>query len=195
MGTEITSATVGAVLDYVGSELSPEQGSVMRSALRRVFHTVYGPEWRHLNIRDIDIDGTMAKFAEVSEIDYTGHSLRSYKSRITRALQMYEESIVAAHNKKNSVHHSPEDEEKAQRAKRNHYVHGTYLHGEAPRSHVVSYRYNGMHELISYPFPLSDGQIVRLHLPMRLGAKDAKRLISFIETITIDNDEEVIKNK
>ena len=39
---------------------------------------------------------------------------------------------------------------------------------------------------ILYPYPLSDGQVVHISLPLKLSKKDAKRLAVFIESIAIE---------
>jgi hypothetical protein len=39
---------------------------------------------------------------------------------------------------------------------------------------------------ILYPYPLSDGQLIHISLPIKLSKKDAKRISTFIESIAIE---------
>lgn len=42
------------------------------------------------------------------------------------------------------------------------------------------------HHIISYPFPLSTGEIAELILPERISAEDAERLVAFIQTLVVE---------
>lgn len=39
---------------------------------------------------------------------------------------------------------------------------------------------------VLYPYPLSDGQLIHISLPVKLMKSDARRIAAFIESIAID---------
>lgn len=184
------SGTIDGALTYIKNELPIEQAAPLRSALSRVLRTVYGQGWRQIHIRDVDVAQCIDEFARIADKDFSEHSLSAYKSRIARAIRMYSDVLA-----KDTINKELPTIEKTRTES-----HNIEFGGEAARrararersfrEFHIAHKWNpGAQELITYPFPLATGQVIRLHLPAKLSKKDAKRLSIFIDTIAIDEIE------
>lgn len=179
--------TIEDLLEFTKKQLDPEQSIVIRSAVRKVFYTVFGIGWRHQMVREIDIEQCMTEFSKMSTTDYSEHSLRSYKSRITTAIRLYKEfrerGIITSSDAESSV-----------LAQQNFLAHPAAINSQmgsySSRISInpVTAGYAIQPEPLNYPFPLSSGQVIRLHLPPRLTRKDADRLKTFIDTLVIESE-------
>ena len=43
--------------------------------------------------------------------------------------------------------------------------------------------------LVHYPFPLANGEVARLWLPKRLTRQDVSRLVTFLQTLVVGEDQ------
>ncbi|HSX34830.1 MAG TPA: hypothetical protein VLF62_04260 [Candidatus Saccharimonadales bacterium] len=182
-----SQGSAGDMIVTIGDSLSMEQTAPLRSAVRQVFKTVYGSEWRHINVRDVHIEELMSKFKESAVTEYSEHSLRSYKSRISRAIQNYLSNLLES-----DAQVITENGPSAVNSLRTPHNGVQYIKNIVPNSTFTAWQRHkvGFQELITYPFPLSSGQIIRLSLPLQLSKADAKRLSTFIETIAINDLED-----
>jgi len=178
-------SSVGDMVIFLAENMDAAQATPLRSAVRQVFKTVYGTEWRHVNVRDLDIDKLMDSFKNKTTTDYSEPSLRSYKSRITRAINKYLENPLETAGKAKVV--------AIDRPVKVSPFSPSSHSGRASFTTWAGWQGHMLQELITYPFPLSSGQIIRLSLPAKLSMADAKRISAFIETIAI-NDAEVQTN-
>jgi hypothetical protein len=118
---------------------------------------------------------------------YASDSLTVYKSRVNKVVTWYKQFLdtpgwapdVQKRNRTPKV--KPAEYNKAHKANKPGTINLT--HEDTPQSMpAIANTANR----ILYPYPLSDGQLIHISLPLKLSKIDAKRIGSFIESIAID---------
>ncbi len=83
-------------LDYVGEKGLVNQGTAKayRITSREILSTVEGEEtWESVDLRGLDVDDLLARFATKAGMRYTPKSLQTYRSRFRKALGLYIEYL------------------------------------------------------------------------------------------------------
>ncbi len=144
--------------------------------MRKIFETVVGDDWGDVEISSIDMDDYIIRFKNLALDRYNSDSYNSYKARASRALNWYKnflsnpgwvppirKSPSTAVNKKETTGRQKET-----------------------RAEVSNIKYsNDQQELVSFPFPMSDGSMASLYLPKHITIDDAERLSDFVRTLVI----------
>lgn len=158
----------------------------LKSAAKQVFETVEGAPPADLDVRSLDVDDYFGRFqvAIAATGRITPDSLRAYRARLNRALQMYEDYLTT-----NQV---PRLKTRGPRSKPKRAARTT-ASTLAAASTTTDADESGdsaapASSLISFPFPLENGEVANLRLPKRLERRDAVRLTAFINALTIDGD-------
>jgi hypothetical protein len=167
------------------------QGAItpVRTAFIKVLEAVDGPAWTEVNVEEIDIDEHIQRFANLTKGTYTPKSISVYKSHIARATGWYLKFMSPSDagwmpiispraQKKSETSHLSKTSQTEER--------GTRQSNGSPVP-VMHNQIAGSTNLITYPFPLRDGQIANLSLPSPIHRSDAERIARFIETLVIDN--------
>lgn len=170
----IDSGTVGGMMQYLyqlQSRYRSESSKIvpLRSAVRRVFRSIYEQNWEDVAVRDIDLDNIMGCFRETSGNDFGPATFTAYQSRISRAINWYMHYLE-------DNDWSPFGDAEVELGALNRLLNGSYHMG------AVQARENAA-EMVQYPFPLSDGSMVTLQLPKCLSSVDADRLKTFISSL------------
>jgi hypothetical protein len=192
------SGTVGGLMaffDYLVNKGIGTAAAVtpMKSAARQIFETVEGTEdVDELDIRSLDIDEYLDRFQvkAMSTGRYKPESINAYRSRFARGMEYYSTYLTSGTVPKFKMRmaraagptrkrdESPKEETKATPA--------------APQRIVADSEADSSKSgLISYPFPLQNGGIATLRLPVRLEKTDADRLGAFIRTLVFEPQKEL----
>lgn len=163
-----------------------QPGSVnpLKSAARQILSTVDGDDWESVDVRGVDVDDYMARFANKTHGTYTSGSLRAYSARLRRALTWYSAFLsrpdwtppqAGQRTPKRSSASRPQDDAATAAAGSSNAEQSSPAQPDdrAP-------------DLITYPFPLVDGRMVYLRLPVRLSTADARRISAFLDSMAVD---------
>lgn len=188
---EMRNGTVQGLLGFLENlkdkgRLSVGQVSPLKIAVTKVVSTVDGDTWLQTNVRDIDIDDYMRRFINKTDTFYTEQSLSTYRSRLARVQGWYLNFInnpgwTPDVNKSRPV----KNKTGSAAAKPSKPVSAPL---PTPTAEHATNHVSQAQELITYPFPLSTGQLVRLSLPAILPVTEARRLSAFIQSLAIDTD-------
>jgi len=177
-------------LDYLIDKGKASVGAIrpLKVAFSKVMQVIDGEEWELVDVRSIDIDDYMTRFANLTMGKYTSESLTAYKSRANKAIIWYIQFLdkpgwtpdVQVRNRLSKTENKPSPS--SARPKNIAVSSAPSIEYSSP-ANSSSNMGTGQ---ISYPFPLSDGQLITINLPVKLSKKDAKRIGIFIESIAID---------
>jgi len=182
------------VIEYLDNLI--EKGKASKGAIvplkvsfAKVVKTIDGDTWQDTEVKSIDVEDYMARFANLTIGKYAPESLTVYKSRVNKAISWYLQFL-------DKPGWTP-DVQKRNRAPK---LEGKSLKSNAPRTNIsvtssqtpsddsqqTLPQVTDASNRILYPYPLSDGQLVHISLPLKLSQKDAKRIGVFIESIAIE---------
>jgi hypothetical protein len=153
----------------------------LKTALSKVLSTVKGDKWGDVKVRSIDVDAYMDAFKERTETTYASHTLVVYKSRLNKVKEWYVHFLntdwaTSAPNHEtypwkaiDTLHHERLSMDESGR----------------PSPDV-------RRKLVNFPFPLLSGEMGYFNLPARLPKKEIPRIIAFLESIAIGEEEDVM---
>lgn len=164
----------------------------LKIAFTKVMETVDGENWKETEVRDIDIDDYMNRFANLTLGKYSPESLIVYKSRVNKVVKWYIQFLdkpgwmpdVPRRTRKHKENQGTADDIPAstQHNKPSPYPD----ENQGAQRHVLTPSSNR----ILYPFPLLDGQLIHVSLPIKLSKEDARRIGAFIESIAMVTETE-----
>jgi hypothetical protein len=160
----------------------------LKTAFAKVAQVVDGDTWDQTDVRSIDVEDYMARFANLTMGKYASDSLVVYKSRINKVINWYIQFLdkpgwTPDVLRRNITSKSTPPKAKVDFARKVVTVNSPQL-GDAPLSMP---EIANVANRVLYPYPLTDGQLVHISLPYKLSKIDAKRIGSFIESIAIDD--------
>ena len=188
-----SGTTAGAVqyLDFLSSKGHLTHGSVraLKTGFTRVAKTLGGEEWEKIEVRSIDVDDYMTRFANMTQGQYNVASLADYKSRVTKVVTWYLEFLSkpgwVPDVKARTLSKAPMEKTPiaAKTEKQNdHLPSAEQLTSKTETSKKPA----ALSNLVAFPFPLTDGTLASLYLPPSISNSDAKRMARFIETLVIE---------
>ena len=91
MTEQIGSGTAQGLVEYLGSLVSKGRatpGAIrpLRTTFTKIMSTVDGEGWGKANIRDINVEDYMLRFANLTMGAYNDASLSVYKSRVKKVM-------------------------------------------------------------------------------------------------------------
>lgn len=162
----------------------------LKIAFAKVLQNVDGENWENTDVRTINIDDYMARFANLTMGKYSSDSLSAYKSRLTRALSWYLQFLEKP-GWTPDVNQRARKEPAKKAAKATAPLKQLTPLQTLPETPISSgSTIEPRADQIVYPFPLLDGQLIHISLPVKLSRTDARRIGGFIESISIDTKEE-----
>jgi hypothetical protein len=191
MENKIGSGTTQGLLEFLDSLIEKGRatsGSItpLKTAVRQIISTVDGKDkWQDTDIRNINVQDYIERFSNLTLGKYHQDSLKTYKTRLGKAVTWYTKFLIEPgwtppkSQNANISKSIAEDQPKHTTEKQVHKV-SAELEKEATSAEKEN------SDLIAYPFPLRPGKLVRLYLPLDLTAVEAKRLGSYLETLSID---------
>ena len=159
----------------------------LRSATKQILATVE-PDNPLIDLRTIDTEDLMKRFETLAGQKYAPDSLRAYRNRFNRAIELYRQYLEnGAGNFKPPAGRAP---------RRRPSEPGATSNGAVPTvSGGASVTVQGSAgpsspALIDYPFPLRTG-IAHLYLPATLEKEDAERLAVFVRALVFEPQRQI----
>jgi hypothetical protein len=205
MGDGTARGLVG-YLDNLVERGKASHGAInpLKIAFTKVLKTVDGNGWQSINIRDIDVDDYMHRFANLTLGKYSTESLAAYRTRVSKVTSWYIQFL-------DTPGWAPSIQRRAPRRSKNSFdteplpiSQQAAITTQAPPAAISQPIINAADpqaavpppatslvsptnppDFITYPYPLSDGQLIQISLPVKLSKLDAKRIGAFIESIAV----------
>ena len=184
----------GNVIEYLDNLIDKGKASKgaidpLKIAFAKVIQTIDGDQWENTEVRTIDVGDYMARFANLTMGKYASDSLTVYKSRINKVVGWYIQFLdkpgwtpdIQRRNRSNKatvIQTNPSTSKTIS-------VASSVNSGDATPQSMPSVA-NAPNRIL-YPYPLSDGQLIHISLPVKLSKIDAKRIGSFVESIAVDD--------
>jgi hypothetical protein len=178
-------------LNNLAEKGKASQGAVrpLGIAVTKVMEAVDGEGWQNVDVKNIDVEDYMSRFANLTMGTYSSGSLTTYKSRFGRALGWYLQFLEKPGwtpnigVRKRAIKKANEPNKAGERYDDidiDQVVTQTLKPGAGS---IVST------DLVRYPFPLASGQMAEMYLPANLSKFDAKRLSAFLDSVVLDKEE------
>lgn len=160
--------------------------SPLKIAFTKVVQIVDGDNWEQTEVKSIDVEDYLSRFANLTMGKYSSDSLIVYKSRVNKAINWYTQSL-------DKPGWTPDVQRRNRTPKKDLNKSKTIAVTESqtnapsatPSTPQSMASIANTSNRILYPYPLLDGQLVHISLPVRLLKEDAKRMGAFIESIAI----------
>ena len=146
------------------------------------------PDWEHIDLAELNVDDFISRFRNLRGLEYKPESIVEYERRFKRAVAMFLEYCGSPSTWRyreppvsRTATGARKDAPKASKS--------TKPQGQDPSDDVEDGTAVWMHpglQLVDYPFPLREGCIVRLRLPVDLQTSEVDRLAAFMRTVAMD---------
>lgn len=165
--------------DWVSARglLNRNTALALRAAAGRVLQ-IEGSDWESVDVRNLDVEELLGRFANLAKQDFAPQSLATYQSRFRKALSLYAEYL------NNPAGYRPHLRGRATAAA------GIPVappdRGRSARS-TISSRVSSAKgsAMVKYPFPIRTGVLAELLLPVDLRPDEAGRLGAFITSLAV----------
>lgn len=155
----------------------------LKTAVHQIFKTVEEDNWENIDVAEIDLDDYIIRFKNLALDRYSEQSYNAYKARANRALTWYN-NFLQNPGWTPQIRKSPTSgkTQTNQPSAKKSNTKSTMPITDAEHTPKTSPTNN---DLISFPFPLSNGSLASLYLPKQLPEEDAERLSQFIASLVI----------
>lgn len=157
--------------------INANTAGALRAASREVLSAIEPESWETLDLRTVDVDDFTTRFERARAGKLKPESLLVYKSRFKNAVQMYFKYL----DNPSGWRYKP-DRPAATRKKPAAAAQPDSTDGDTQTPDRVSRATTQ-----EYPFPLRQGMLVKLFLPVDLTRPEAKRLAAFIDALAVDS--------
>ena len=193
---EADQGTGRGLMEFLDSAIAKgwfnlSSGKAMKTACQKVFEVESG--WEDLDLRALDVDALLERWANLRRNQYSDGSLNTYKTRFRQAVRMYTARLDGdsawrtygptaraersnGGSKKTPVTPTPSDSSSSL--------------VEAPDLVPVMPQHLARPSLMDFPYPLRDDLDVFLRLPRDLTALEAERLSKYIRSLARDEPPE-----
>ncbi len=145
----------------------------LKTSFSKVLKTVDGEEWLDVVIKEVDVDDYMRRFANLTMGTYSTRSLSEYKFRIKKAIGWYVNFLDhpgwAPDLSGKKATFAPKKVKKPQAEAPYHSIDDYTIQLPTTAKHSFP-------GLITYPFPLTNGQMANLSLPAKLPRAEAQKI-------------------
>lgn len=142
-------------------------------------------DWESVDVKTLDVDQAFNRFQNKRAKDFTPNSLDTYRSRFGKAVNLFLE-----YEKDPSSWHVPTSAPRKE--KKTAVTNGSPQPSPASPSLQTQYsQQTTASGFIDYPFPLRDGRVAQLRLPIDLKKSDVSRLTAFLSSLAVDSDENI----
>jgi hypothetical protein len=185
----INSTTVGGTFEFFkwmvrGGYGTEAQVTPWRVAMKMVFSTVEGTEdYEPFDWSTVDLDEYMDRFQKLAGAKYKSESIVAYGRRVRNGIDAHKHYLETgrAPTSKPATSRKKKDTQPAAASGGNGNSDNV-----TPITAAASAGGN-QPGMVSFPYPLSDGNMATLVLPRRLAAEDVTRLTTFIRTLEEEN--------
>lgn len=181
-----------SVIEYLDNLI--EKGKATRGAIvplkiafTKVLQAVDGETWENTDVKTINVDEYMNRFANLTLGKYSNESLAAYKSRVNKAITWYLHFLA-------KPGWTPDVSKRTPLSKLNSKSTSKLAIGKNSSQAIAVTSTSSDHipsrtNFVTYPFPLKDGQLAQLSLPINFSSDEAERLTVFIRSLSIDQRE------
>jgi hypothetical protein len=164
--------------DWAASKgvMNANSANALKTACTRVLEVEKG--WEAQDITGLDVDAIVKRFRNLKAKSYTPDSLKEYERRFRKAHSSYLAYLRDPSSWKVAGRDRAPRNGKSEKAPS---ATTTAMVVQAPVREPQA-------GFVDYPFPLREGRIVRMNLPVDLKASEIKRLTAFLATLAVDND-------
>ncbi|MGH8611896.1 MAG: hypothetical protein ACREYF_07585 [Gammaproteobacteria bacterium] len=158
--------------------MNPNTANGFRAACSQVLSVEEG--WETLDVRGLDVGELCRRFQIKRHKEFKTGSLEAYKRRFAQAVQLFLD-----YAKDPSAWKAPSQERSSRKGKGpSSEINGeaTASIGERPAALAV------LSGLVEYPFPLREGRLAYLKLPIDLKSAEVKRLTAYLNTLAVDGE-------
>lgn len=183
------------VIEYLDNLV--DKGKATRGAISplkitfiKVLQTIDGDNWEETSVRAINVEDYMERFSNLTMGKYATDSLTVYKSRLNKVVAWYKQFL-------DSPGWTPDVQKRNRttKIKADSNMTADLITSKRPlaaslaNSDLQSSIANAANRVL-YPYPLINGQLIHISLPLKFSKQDAKRIAAFIESIAIDEEPE-----
>lgn len=176
-------------LDNLQEKGKASKGTIvpLKIAFTKVMEVVEGENWQDTPVKSIDIDDHLARFGNLTMGKYSTESLTAYKSRVNRAVSWYVNFLDKPGWTPNLQQRTraPKVDAKSENTQDRKRTAPGNSQPIPPAPQSMSDVASSPNRVL-YPYPLLDGQLIHISLPVNLSKRDAKRIANFVESIAID---------
>lgn len=176
-------------LDYLIDKglLNNNTGGGMKSACEKVFSALADDE--KLNLQDLDVEGTVRRYANKNPGALSPQSLRVYQSRVQKVLELLRDfnlnptGFKVGNGVKAKASDSPTGQKKSQGVQPKTQKSDPPLSTSATHgAHDAPAKQNA----VTLMFPLRPDFIAQFVMPKDLNLREAKKLAAYFELIAVD---------
>jgi len=168
--------------------MNPNTAGGLRAACTQVLSVFEeGPE--SVDIRNLDMEGTLRRFENLKRKDFKPQVLEVYKTRFRQAVKSYLEYLDDPGGWKPATRERAAQSERNGRSKSKEVAQKPASGSFEPSTPAPALPLEQKGRVIDYPFPLREAVIAHLWLPADLKRADVKRLIAFMNTLVMDGIE------
>lgn len=158
--------------------MNPNTAAGLRAACSQVLSVEDG--WEALDVRGLDVEDLCRRFQNKRNKDFKPKSLDAYKRRFAQAVQLFLDYA------KDPSAWKPPSQERSSRKEKGP---APEMNGEAPSSGSERSASPSVSSgLVEYPFPLREGRLAYLKLPIDLKIAEVKRLTAYLNTLALDGE-------
>jgi hypothetical protein len=185
MSNDINSRTIGGTMTYLDWVVekgygTPAQITPWKGALKQVFDTVEGEDYASFDWTEVDLNDYLDRFQRIAGGNYKTESIAAYGRRVHNALESHKHYLETGR--------APASKPRAPRRKAEPSVAATNGNNVTPIS-AASSAGSTQPGMVTFPYPLDDGQLATLILPRRLSSGDATRMATLIRTLVDETPE------
>jgi hypothetical protein len=169
-----TGQALVAFFDYVAEKglMNRNTAGAMRAAVKEVL-AVEADDLSSIDLDSLDIDGLLRRFENLRKQKFKPDSLHVYQTRFRKAIQLYTDYLADPSGWR------PPMRERTQTPT------AEVARNEKPKQRAAP-RGSASPQLMEYPFPIREGVVARLHLPIDLRKGEAQRLGVFLNSLAIE---------
>lgn len=198
MTEQIGSGTAKGLAEYLDSLVEKgraSQGAItpLKGTFTKVLKTVDGDQWGNVNVREINVKDYSQRFGNLTLGKYSNDSLRIYESRIKKVVDWYLTFLsnpgwvpTFSRQSKKVASKTRADNSKINKEKSSQEVHNRETSSDERESERHEETKPTQSDgLVAFPFPLTNGKMATLYLPVGLEKNDADRIATFIQTLVV----------
>ena len=158
--------------------MKPNTANSLRAASAQVLGVL--DNWQSLDVRAIDVEDTSRRFVNKRNTEFTPDSLEAYKRRFAQSVKIFLEYADNPAGWKFTAKESSAPKRKTTETPT------PATPDSAPAAAPERGAPPVMSGLVEYPFPLREGRLAYLRLPMDLKIAEVKRLSAYLNTLAVD---------
>jgi hypothetical protein len=170
--------------DWAASKglLNRNTANAFKAAARRVL-AIEGDDWESINVQSLNLDSLLDRFENLAKKDFTPDSLATYRSRFKKAHSLYLSYLADPRNYRPQAREREKTPLSTSGGPRRESKKTTAATADSAQMASTGSAIGA--RLIKYPFPIREGVIAELLLPLDLRKDEARRLAAFLDSLSV----------